>query len=154
MEEIWKKIDEHPDYSVSNFGKIRNDKKNKLVKPWNNGHGYLHIALNGVKYKVHRLVAKAFIPNPDNLPIVNHKDEVKTNNISENLEWCDYHYNSAYTLGKYEKTNNRKILQIDKNGNIVKEWNSIKEASIGLGLSNSVILGCCNNNSGFDFKYK
>lgn len=154
MEEIWKKIDGHPNYSVSNLGRIKNDKKNKLIKPVDNGYGYVQVELNGIKYRVHRLVAKAFIPNPKGLPIVNHKDEVKNNNICENLEWCDVPYNNKYSSHKQIQATAKKILQLDKNGNIIKEWESISEASRVLNIPRHVIHGCCNNNSGFDFKYK
>lgn len=153
MEEIWKKIDGHPNYSVSNLGRVRNDKKNKLIKPFNS-HGYLRVELNGIKYRIHRLVAKAFIPNPNNFEVINHKDSNRANNICENLEWCTQQYNIKQSLPKHTEVTGKKILQIDSNGNIVKEWDSISEASRQLGISRHVIFGCCNNNSGFDFKYK
>lgn len=154
MEEIWKKIDGHPNYSVSNLGRVRNDKKNKLIKPFDNSHGYLQVKLNGINYRVHRLVAKAFIPNPNNFEVINHKDNNRANNICENLEWCTQQYNIEQSLPKHTEVTGKKILQIDSNGNIVKEWESISEASRVLNIPRHVIHGCCNNNSGFDFKYK
>lgn len=86
-------------YEVSNFGNVRNVRRNTLLR-FSNNQGYLQVYLykNGIRagLKVHRLVAQAFIPNPYNLPQVNHRDENKTNNIAENLEWCDVAYNINY----------------------------------------------------------
>lgn len=154
MEEIWKKIEEHPNYSVSNLGRVRNDKRDKILKPYLHTDGYLCVELNCKRYKLHRLVAKAFIPNPDNFLVVNHKDEIKTNCVAENLEWCTQQYNIKYSLPKHTEITGKKILQIDSNGNIVKEWASISEASRGLCVPRHIIFGCCNNNTGFNFKYK
>lgn len=86
-------------YEVSNIGNVRNVRRNTLLR-LSKTKGYIQVYLykNGVKtgLKVHRLVAEAFIPNPDNLPQVNHKDENKMNNRVENLEWCTAKYNSNY----------------------------------------------------------
>ena len=86
-------------YEVSNTGNVRNVKRNTLLRLSKN-QGYIQVWLykNGIRagLKVHRLVAEAFLPNPDNLPQVNHKDEDKTNNRVENLEWCTAKYNTNY----------------------------------------------------------
>lgn len=132
MEEIWKTIDESPDYQISNFGRVKSykyDKVNgKVMKPYKDTKGYLQIdlSLDGRKREhrlhlaVHRLVARAFIPNPDNLPQVNHKDEDKTNNNVDNLEWCTNEYNCNY--GTHAERIAQKtripIYSIDKDGNI------------------------------------
>ena len=87
-------------YEVSDKGNVRNVRRNTLLKLSKNKYGYIQVYLykNGIRtgLKVHRLVAQAFIPNPDNLPQVNHKDQDKTNNRVDNLEFCDHKYNVNY----------------------------------------------------------
>lgn len=109
MQEDWKDIIGYEGlYQVSNFGRVRSlDRistsgqhlKGKILKLV--GNPYMRIDLcagnNKVSYIVHRLVAEAFIPNPNNLPCINHIDEDKTNNRVDNLEWCTYKYNNAYS---------------------------------------------------------
>ena len=90
---------------------------------------------NGKRYKfrVHRLVAEAFIPNPDNLSQVNHKDEDRLNNIASNLEWCDNTYNSQYPndLSVY-------CLELDK------YFKSASEAAVHTEVCRTSIVKCCN----------
>lgn len=112
MIEEWRPVEGYEGlYEVSNTGRVRSfDRyvkgksyrlhKGKVLSPGKNSRGYLSAVLsyNG-KHKsitVHRLVAQAFLPNPDNLPEINHKDEDKTNNSVDNLEWCDHKYNNNY----------------------------------------------------------
>ena len=100
MNEIWKNINGYENYQVSNLGNVKSCKRNKMLKPYKDIWGYLRVTLhdkNGSKhFKIHRLVAKCFIPNPNNLPQVNHKDENRLNNNVNNLEWCTAKYNSNY----------------------------------------------------------
>ena len=115
MNEIWKDIEGFEGlYQVSNFGNVKclehkcpgryKDKprtvKEHLMKQTKGNKGYMYVILSncdrGKTFLVHRLVAKAFIPNPDNNPVVNHKDENKENNSVENLEWCTSLYNNTY----------------------------------------------------------
>lgn len=112
--EIWKDIEDYEGYyQISNYGRLRsldrivihsNGKvrkyKGTVIKLANdkNGYRFTHLYKNGKpkQVRIHRLVATYFIPNPDNLPIVNHKDENPKNNYVDNLEWCDYKYNTNY----------------------------------------------------------
>ena len=104
--EIWKDIEGYEGlYQVSNLGRVKSLKVSKIKserirKSYQQSSGYISIVLckNGkvTNHKIHRLVANAFIDNPDNLPEINHKDEDKTNNCVDNLEWCDSSYNKNY----------------------------------------------------------
>ena len=175
MMEIWKDIKDYPNYMVSNLGRVKNLNYNKtgreqLMTPQESAFGYMRIKLckNG-KIKtigIHRLVSEAFIPNPNNYPQVNHKNEDKTNNCVWNLEWCDANYNDNYgtrnkrsaearTNGKCSKP----VLQIDKDTlEVIKEWPSAHEVERQLGYSNASISQCCNGKrntaSGYKWKYK
>lgn len=94
MIEEWKIIGENNNYAVSNTGKIKNVKTDRILRPVRNTFGYMQIGLNKngkTSFRlVHRLVAQAFIPNPENLSDVTHKDYNKENNIVENLEWVNH----------------------------------------------------------------
>ena len=116
--EVWKDIPGYEDkYQVSNLGRIKSCTRTRkckngsiaivrerILKPRTDKDGYKEVALslNGANtyFRVHRLVATAFIPNPLSLPLVNHKDENPANNIVDNLEWCDYIYNRNYSIYK------------------------------------------------------
>lgn len=100
MDEQWKVIGEVPNYAVSNFGRIKNIKTGRIRKASPTNLGYLQVGLsqNGktIFRLVHRLVAQAFIPNPEELPEVNHKDFNKNNNSVDNLEWVNHKTNMTY----------------------------------------------------------
>ena len=141
MEEIWKPI-EFDGYEVSNLGRVKSykcDKQNgRIMKPYLDTKGYLQIdiQLDGRKREqryhllVHRLVAKAFIPNPTDLPQVNHKDEDKTNNCVDNLEWCTNLYNARYgTKSERVAQKCRKpVYSVDPDGNI-EEFDGVRIAA-------------------------
>ena len=109
-EEIWKSVPGYEGlYEVSNTGRVRSvDRyvvdslgnrrfyKGKVLSPGKDRCGYLFLVLQGRRFSIHRLVAQAFIPNPDNLPQVNHRDENPSNDNVDNLEWCTAKYNSNY----------------------------------------------------------
>ena len=95
-------------YAITSCGMVWSYRKQRFLKPYNTGR-YLVVELFkngcGKQFKIHRLVAEAYLPNPYNLPCVNHKDEVKTHNWINNLEWCDYSYNINYG------TRNKRVSQ-------------------------------------------
>lgn len=102
MTEIWKNIEGYEGkYQVSNLGQVKSMiGQEKVLHPKKHRNGHLQIGLHKDKKRktmyIHRLVAQAFIPNPDNLPCVNHKDENPSNNNVDNLEWCTQKYNCNY----------------------------------------------------------
>lgn len=165
--EIWRAIKGHEDlYEVSNYGKVRSlFRYKKILKPIVGVQGYLYVTLYDRNKKqkskrIHQLVAQAFISNPNNLPFVNHKDENVKNNVYSNLEWCTAKYNCNYgtRLQRIAVKNNKPILQFDLNGNFIKEYESITQASKELNNSLNDISQCCLGRSrtskGYIFKFK
>lgn len=179
MQEIWKDIKDYEGfYQVSNLGnvkslerkvnsKIKNNsfviKKEKILKKTINKKGYemAHLSKKSkTKNKqVHRLVAEAFIPNPDNLPEVNHKDENPLNNNINNLEWCDRKHNINWgtrTQRAKEKMS-KKINMYNLNNEFIKQFSGINEASRIMNISTNTICLCCqgkrNKAGGYKWKY-
>lgn len=166
MGEIWKIIPgTYEKYSVSNLGRVRRNEhytdvrpdnyhfnwrkhhyKEKVLKPYTNSDGYKVVTLQmsggwNMVRRVHTLVAEAFVPNPENKPCVNHKNEIRDDNRADNLEWCTVEYNNRYgtRTEKIRKSSGKRIAQYDLQGNLIKIWNSISEAMRSFG---------CNGNSG------
>lgn len=178
MKEIFKDIEGYEGlYQVSNLGRVKSLERKvnkghgertiseKILKQMINLYGYKFVHLstkNCVKpFLVHRLVAQAFIPNQNNLPQVNHKDENPNNNHVDNLEWCDCKYNINYgtrTKRSSKKQLNdpnksRPVLCVDLN----KVFPSAKEAERALCVNNASIWKCCNGvytkAGGYHWKY-
>lgn len=155
MIEIWKDVVGYESlYKVSNLGNVlslnyNHTGKPRLLKKYDRGNGYYFVALvkNGVttKYNIHCLVAKAFIPNPYNLPCVNHKDEIRTNNCVDNLEWCTYKYNSNYgtAIEKRVKKQSKKVAVYTKDGQLLKIYESATGAEKD-GYKEAAISMVCN----------
>ncbi|MBR6503165.1 MAG: HNH endonuclease [Clostridia bacterium] len=148
--EIWRDIPGYNGrYQVSNCGNVRTNDYNhtgitKLLSMHDNGRGYLIVSLTknnkGKKFKVHRLVAECFIDNPDNLPVVNHKDENKQNNHVNNLEWCTNDYNTHY--GTAIKRRGKPVKQM-LNGLIINQFDSASDAQRKTGINRKHIVECC-----------
>ena len=172
-------------YKVSNLGKIlslnyNHTGKSKLLKPYDDTRGYLQVKLSknrkSKNCSVHRLVATAFLDNPENLPEINHKDEDKTNNFvflnedgtvnkeKSNLEWCEHKYNTNYgtrnervskamTNGKLSKP----VLQLSLSGELIREWPSTMECDRN-GFHFGNVAACCRGEKpqykGFLWMYK
>jgi len=170
--EVWRDIIGYEElYKVSNHGRIKSlnynkTGKEKILKLFNDKNGYKIVTLskNGKskKYKVHRLVAEVFIPNPNNYTIINHKDECKYNNCVENLEWCNHKYNSNYgtrnkrisinNIGKHKnnKTSIQKKVKCITTGEI---FDGAKYASEKYNICYVNILRCCKGERSYAGKH-
>lgn len=141
--EVW------DNYEVSNLGRVRNVKTNKIKSFSDNGSGYLRVRLskNGrtKNFYVHRLVAFVFIPNdnPQEKTEVNHKNEIKTNNNVENLEWCTPKENANYgtRVERIRKSKSTYGIRCIETG---KTYDSVKQASEETGVYYTSIYNCCN----------
>ena len=142
MKEIWKNIKNYESiYEISNLGRIKSLKKGIILKQFKNTNGYFQVELwknkKGKQFLVHKLVAESFILNINNFPFINHIDENKENNCTNNLEWCTAKYNCNY--GTRNSRLSSPVICIELN----KTYNSIKEASKDLNIQQAHISGCC-----------
>ena len=140
---------------------IENRKKNTgLILIRISGNGHLKVTLRSIdgtkNYLVHRLVATHFIPNPNNLPEVNHKDECKTNNCVDNLEWCDRKYNANYGKHSPKIILSKPVSQYSLDGYMLKVWDSASDAQREIPKTHK-IGDCCqgkrNKSGGYKWKY-
>lgn len=149
---IWKDVEGYENlYQVSTDGLVRTSHTGlwKILSLGRKRHGYYSVLLHkdGKRKNmlVHRLVAKAFIPNPYNYPYINHKDENPSNNHIENLEWCTAEYNSNYGTCKERigLTNGIPVLKYDLEGNFISEYRTMTEAERNEGIDHANICICC-----------
>lgn len=144
-EEIWKEIQGFEGlYAVSSKGRVKNIETGKVLKNRSNNHGYPYVALpkgdgKSKNMLLHKLVAEAFIPNPLNLPQVDHVDENKGNNDVSNLRWVTASENRVHSNHQHSC----KINQYTLDGELVKEWESSKQIERELGYSQGNIIKCC-----------
>lgn len=173
MKEIWRDIDGYEGrYQISNLGNVKslryaggNTERNLVPKCNNSGRLWVEL-IDGKRKKcmlIHRLVAIAFIPNPDNLPQINHIDENPKNNVVDNLEWCTGSYNVRTYMAnhpdfykkrrprrpsgmRYQKQTWKKIDQLTPDGELVKSWSCARDVEVELGWSAWSISECCRGN--------
>jgi hypothetical protein len=147
-------------YQISNLGRVYSLIRGKFLKTCKDKDNYRQITLHKdgkiKNYRIHRLVALAFIPNPLNLPEVNHRDENPSNNRVENLEWCDRKYNNNY--GTRTEKCSKPVLQFTREGKFIKEYPSLIEAERQTKIFNQNISSCClgkrKSCGGFVWRYK
>lgn len=167
MEEIYKNLDlnnlegeewrDIPNYeglyTVSNMGRVKSlnynrTKQEKILKQGKMKNGYLYVKLCKDKkmktFLVHRLVANAFIPNPNGYRCVNHKDEDKTNNCVDNLEWCTQKYNVNYknAIQRRVEKQSKQVYQYSLDGTLIAIWQSVSEAGRN-GFNFGHVAACC-----------
>jgi hypothetical protein len=180
MEE-WRTIEGFENYMVSNFGRVKsirykNIEREKILSQFKRSDGYMSVGMciNGRNYHktVHRLVAKAFIDNPDGLEMVNHKDENRSNNSVDNLEWCTRSYNQIYSINIHPErkkkfgnnfikegknsssrivkglahSNFEPIIQKTKNGDFIKRYDNAAQAGKELGFFSGNIYQAAKRN--------
>ena len=156
-EEIRVRYIKHPDlknYMISRDGRVFNSKGEEKTLILTNGYNF--VIIKKKSFSVHRLVALTYIKNPNNYPVVNHIDENKLNNKVDNLEWVTQQENcNAHTK---KISHERKVIQKDLNGNVIRVHNSVTEAGTSIGLTrhaiNKVCLGINQTSGGFKWEYE
>ncbi len=174
MEEIWKPVVGFEGaYEVSNLGNVRSIDRIRnaaygasakirgrmmaIRKNTNNDYLLVRLVKDGRTHHclIHRLVAMAFLPNPLNLPEVNHRDEDKQNNTCTNLEWCSRKYNINYGTARERTTKKRsfEVIQYSLIGGEIKRYTSAREAARAIGKSQAPISKCCVGSHGYRTAY-
>lgn len=174
MTEIWKPVVGYEKYyEVSSMGRIRSldrvmtsttgkkfIKKGRIRKQvLNTATGYYMLVLHGDDGKetntVHRFVAETFLPNPDRLPVVNHKNEIRTDNRAENLEWCTFQYNMLYS--NVPAKSKKPVVQVDPKTGKETVWDSARDAYRETGIEYKNISACCRGlrprAGGFEWRF-
>lgn len=159
--DMWKPIREFPLYEISSDGRVRRVRENKVRKISIGKRGYPVLSLRKDKKTyirtLHRILAEAFIPNPDNLPEINHIDGDKTNYSLSNLEWCTHKHNDnhARRTGLRTSDGDKAVIQYSLSGVLIAEYKSASEAARKTGASRSAITNVCNrrkNERGYEHK--
>lgn len=163
INEIWKPIIGYESrYIISNKGEVKSLKRNKVLKKELRRNYWSVQLYDGNKFKhfsIHRLVGVHFIENPNNLPFINHIDENKLNNNSNNLEWCTASYNTNYgtCIQRAVEKKSISVIQLDKNKNLINIFSSISEAERKTKIYNPNIIKCCKGErktaGGYIWKY-
>lgn len=156
MSESWKQIENYPDYLVSDNGRICS-LKTGLLRPRENSRGYMLVNLAGDSKRIHRLVAKAFIPNPENKNQVNHKDGDPKNNNVENLEWSTNGENQIHRYSTLKKDNKKKAIVKIKDGKVIKIYQSLRDCERAENFSKDSLRDLIRRNiciGGFFYKYE
>ena len=145
----WREVKEYSNYEVNQLGEIRHKKRQKILKPRDNngGYQYVNFKINGknTNFAVHRIVANAFIPNPNGYTEVNHKDYNKKNNCVDNLEWVSSSQNKQHSYLKQQnkKSRGKAVNQYTKEGIFLKTFDSVSDAAKELGCCVAAISNCC-----------
>ena len=149
----WRVVQRFPRYEVSIDGQVYSHRAKRVLKQINQSSGYLHTSVGAGKHvPIHQLVAEAFIPNPDNLPFLNHINGNPKDNRAENLEWTDNSGNiqHAYDNGLY--SNIRRIVKCDISGDIIQEYMNISSAARDMGIDSRGIKKACDKRAQILYK--